>query len=479
MSKPPNKLDVHALREKHPSITYRSYTLEPRPEGLRIQFTFELENGPTFTPHVVLPCAKPFIDGHVKALAFRIGLVELLSYWKSSCPARILIAADYLPQSETSFWYDLLQKGLGEFFFLNKISPHLPVEIESLVPTTKNSATRTAATHRPKHLAHSYMVLVGGGKDSIVSLELLKSLEEDNKRLLLAFSINPIQASLQAIASAQYPPPLLGTRTIDPKLLTLNANGYLNGHTPYSALLAFASTLTGYLNSVEIVLASNESSASEGNVLFHEVEINHQYSKSVEFEVAFRHLMTTLGIPVAYCSLLRPLNELQICKIFSGHHKHFSIFRSCNRSQTIAAKEAARQAHGEASTTWCGCCPKCIFTFLCLGCFLDKDVLSGIFGVLPSAHPEFVEIVRGLSGMEAHKPFECVGTYNEVRACLQYIITKKPELFQSVLKPITELAKLFPETPVLSDLLSEWDQHNFLPLELKSLVERALTNEAL
>lgn len=477
MNTPQNARDVHELRKRHPSITYRSYTTKLSSEGVRIDFTFELENGPTFTPHVVLPCATPFIDEHVKALAFRIGLVELLSYWKSCCPERILIAADHLPPAETSFWLNVLQKGLGEFFFLNNISPHLTVELECLKPETDKVSTPTPIASRPEQLPHSYMVLVGGGKDSIVSLELLRTLGEDSKRHLMAFSINPIQASLQAIAQAQYPPPLLGMRTIDSKLLTLNAQGYLNGHTPYSALLAFTSTLTAYLNSVQTVVASNESSASEGNVLFHEVEINHQFSKSVEFEAAFRHLMTTLGIPVTYLSLLRPLNELQICKLFSIHRAHFSIFRSCNRSQTMAAKKAARSLHGEASTTWCGYCPKCIFTFLCLGCFLSKDELLGIFGILPSTYPEFVEVVRGLSGMESHKPFECVGTYNEVRACLRYITTNKPDLLESTHAPLVELCALFPEAPELPNLLKEWNHHNFLTLELKSLLERALADE--
>lgn len=474
MSKSPNPEDLLTLRKRHGSITYRSYTLETIREGLRIEFTFELENGPIFTPHMILPCEKPIIDRAVEALAFRIGLVELLSYWKVSCPERILIAAGYLPHSETGFWYDLLRKGLGEFFFINNISPHISVKLECLATPDERHSPCSPTMPEGNPVPDSYMILVGGGKDSIVSLELLRSLGQDGTSSCRAFSINPIHASLQAIAQAGYRSPLLGSRTIDPKLLRLNTNGYLNGHTPYSALLAFSSVLTAYLNSIQTVIASNESSASEGNVLFHDVEINHQYSKSIEFERAFRHVITTLQIPTTYCSLLRPLNELQICRVFSGHREHLQIFRSCNRSQTIAAKEAAQITHGITTTTWCGRCPKCIFTFLCLSCFLDTEDLTSIFGILPSDHEEFVGMVRELSGMESHKPFECVGTYNEVRACLRHLVAHKPELLKLAHKPMIELTARLPKSPTLSHLLLQWNQDNCLSLELETLVQRAL-----
>lgn len=474
MNKSPNDTLVNALRNRHPSIIYQSYRLDTVTDGLRIEFTFELENGPTFTPHMFLPCASPFINREVRALAFRIGLVELLSYWKSSCPEQILIAAGHLSQSETSFWYDLLRKGLGEFFFLNNISPHLPVELKCISPQSEHATIPLKTPPQRKLLPNSHMVLVGGGKDSIVSLELLRSLGQNSEQPPAAFSINPIQASLQAIEQAGYAPPLLGTRTIDPKLLTLNTDGYLNGHTPFSALLAFTSTLTAYLNSIQTVLSSNESSASEANVLFQGVEINHQYSKSIEFEVAFRQIITSLAIPVTYCSLLRPLNELQICKIFSRHRGHFKIFRSCNRSQTIAAKEAAYERSGETSTTWCGRCPKCIFTFLCLGCFLSKEELLGIFTILPSSNDEFLGMCQELSGVGAHKPFECVGTYDEVRACLRHIVSNKPELLGLARHSVADFTALLPDGPTLSTLLAQWNRDNCLSHHLETLVERAM-----
>ena len=74
---------------------------------------------------------------------------------------------------------------------------------------------------------------------------------------------------------------------------------------------------------------SNESSANEPSVVG--TDINHQYSKSFEFENDFRNYEKEfLKTNIEYFSLLRPLTELQIAMLFSKHKKYHDIFRSCN-----------------------------------------------------------------------------------------------------------------------------------------------------
>lgn len=471
------------LREQHPSITYRRYTVSPNAVGLTIEFEFELAGGPIFKPRITIPCKNPEIDVVVNSLAFRLGLVELLSYWKTCCPARIIIEAAPLSTDEHPFWLGLLRKGLGEFFFLNNIAPSIDVQLESEEPTLSKHETRTkepskqGSQRKQSKLKHSEsLVMVGGGKDSITSLELLKTLRASTNAPFHAFTLNPIQSSINAINKANCDSHLTCTRTIDPKLFELNRLDYFNGHTPFSALLAFASSLTAYLNNIQFVFSSNESSASEGNTLYKGFEINHQYSKSLEFETEFRTLLENLAIPVSYASLLRPLNELQICKLFSRSKDYHSLFQSCNRTQTLKAKQVAQEQGRLTDTAWCGLCPKCIFTFLCLACFLETRELAEIFGRLPSETDSFYSTVKDLAGQGEYKPFECVGTFEEVRACLQHLVQISPSPLRNAQGNIEDFENLLTGTdPTLDELLQRWNSNTHLSQHHEALVKQAVT----
>ncbi len=481
MRSSPRKSKLEILRHRHPSITYRSYCLTPTPTELRIQFEFQLEGGPLFTPTISLPAQTPTIDGNVHALAFRLGLVELLSYWKTCCPEKIVIKANVLPEKEHLFWLQLLRDGLGEFFFLNNIDPNIDVTLHCAVDASacnKDTGAFPAAAHptAPTTQAAS-MVLVGGGKDSIVSLELLRAYRDNHGVPLHAFSINPISASIAATQQAGCDSFLVASRKIDPQLLHLNTQGYLNGHTPFSALVAFASTLTAYMNGISHVFSSNESSANEGNILFRGVHVNHQYSKSFEFESSFRSTVEALSVPVSYSSLLRPLNELQICNLFCATPDYLSIFQSCNTTQTLAAKERVKSAGENPKAAWCGHCPKCIFTFLCLACFLNENQLIDIFGTLPSSRESFPETLRALAGAGEHKPFECVGTFEEVRACLQHIVRTSPSLITPNPGDAATLNDLLDATlPDLTELLGRWNENHFIPAQYEAWLKHAVSS---
>src|SRR5207244_8803365 len=75
--------------------------------------------------------------------------------------------------------------------------------------------------------------------------------------------------------------PVIVRRAIRPELLDLNRRGYLNGHTPFSAYLAFLGAtcllLYGYSNAV----VADERSSDEGIVPYRGKAVNHQYSTSV------------------------------------------------------------------------------------------------------------------------------------------------------------------------------------------------------
>src|SRR5262249_6836243 len=146
--------------------------------------------------------------------------------------------------------------------------------------------------------------------------------------------LNPLPSAFNVAATAGCAPPLVVRRTLDPLLLELNRQGYLNGHTPFSALLAMVGLSCAELFDYDQVIVSNERSADEGNVSFLGAEINHQYSKTFAFETAIRRYAGAYLAPgISYFSILRPLFEIQVCRLFAGCPEYFRAFRSCNRDQ--------------------------------------------------------------------------------------------------------------------------------------------------
>jgi len=192
-------------------------------------------------------------------------------------------------------------------------------------------------------------------------------------------------------------------RFLDKKLLELNEQGFLNGHTPFSALLAFVSVLSAAITGKKYIALSNESSANESTVVG--TMVNHQYSKSLEFEADFReYVRESLTKDIHYFSLLRPLSELQIASIFAKNSAYFNDFRSCNV--------------GSKTNIWCGKCSKCLFTFIILSPFIEPKVLVEIFGNNLLNNSELKQFFDELTGVADVKPFECVGTVDEVNIAL-------------------------------------------------------------
>jgi UDP-N-acetyl-alpha-D-muramoyl-L-alanyl-L-glutamate epimerase len=229
---------------------------------------------------------------------------------------------------------------------------------------------------------------------------------------VIPFILNPREASLGTAGAAGFSEPEILTmqRTIDPALIKLNDQGYLNGHTPFSALLAFVTLLAARISGAGHIALSNESSASE--VTIPGSDVNHQYSKSFEFENDFRTYISTHVCPdINYFSFLRPLNELQIAQIFSAFPQHFDTFKSCNA--------------GSKTNSWCGKCPKCLFVRIILAPFIKEERLIAIFGNEILNDPELIPILNELTGMTDEKPFECVGTIDEVNAALSRLIVDK------------------------------------------------------
>ncbi|MBI4922027.1 MAG: hypothetical protein HY834_09780 [Devosia nanyangense] len=328
-----------------------------------------------------------------------------VSYFKLKAPRRI--AAGFpLTATERDFALDVYSNGLGEFYARNNLNHFGTIEVEA--PLDRSRA-------RPAPILRDRALLpIGGGKDSLVSVELLEAAGLDYS----PFAVNPKGPILSSVGKIDRTP-LYVTRTLDPQMIRLSSEpGYLNGHVPSTAINSMIAALSALLFSYSRIVFSNERSASEGNAVHDGREVNHQYSKSLDFEVRIADVLKqATGSALSYFSLLRPYSEARIAKLFARETRFDHVFSSCNRNFRLS---------GHDGPLWCGECPKCHFTFLILAPVMDKARLIGIFGknLLDIAANE--RAFRELTGLAGQKPWECVGEIEEAAACL-YLLTSRPE----------------------------------------------------
>jgi len=322
-----------------------------------------------------------------------------VSYYKAYAPTDIHIENNKLSKNEARFFEKFYLKGLGEFAYKNQLDLHDQIHFPS-----SNQAAAAAADWP---LRKRTVVPIGGGKDSIVTLEALKQAGED----IILFSLGhaaPIKNTIQVAGLLA----IFVTRVMSPNLFELNQAGALNGHVPVTGILSFVLTVAAVLYDFNLIAMSNEHSANSGNLVINGVEINHQYSKSFEFEQDFaKHVTTCMLRNLGYFSFLRPLSEIAIAGLFAKLEQYHGVFTSCNKAFSI--REQNR------SSGWCCDCPKCRFVFLALAPFMEKSHLINIFGknLLDDATQEtgFLELL----GLQGYKPFECVGEIKESQAAFQ------------------------------------------------------------
>ena len=287
--------------------------------------------------------------------------------------------------------------GLAEFCYQNqtevraRFASNTPVLAPALAPALALEARA--------------LVAIGGGKDSLVSIEALKKGNVPACAVWIGSS-----ELIQGAAKASGLATLNIKRSVSPVLFVLNSEGALNGHVPVtainSAILLVAAVLYGYQH----IVFSNEASANAATLMHQGKAVNHQWSKSAAFEQAFAGLVhDSVAANMQYFSLLRPYRELAITAKFAKFQQYDPVFSSCNRNfKILGAKPASR---------WCGQCPKCHFVFLALAPFVPKPRLLAIFGrnLLDelALAPNFDALIEWQG---AHKPFECVGEAQESTA---------------------------------------------------------------
>ena len=450
-----NQQKFEQLRETYPAFTYESFTITEEKYQHTLRFHFNISDKEHFYPTFMIPkqAIGNLPEDAWNSLAFHIGMVELISYWKVTGSPEVYIKPYHLSNQQMDWWKKLYYHGLGEFFHQNGITTTQDGFM------TLNSLARESAPYVHTELDdNAVLVPVGGGKDSAVTLELLKSKDFHIK----PFAINPRPAILETLDSAGLDRNTLvrAERTIDPHLLELNERGFLNGHTPFSAVVAFTTLLFAGLTSSKHIALSNESSANEATLPG--TNINHQYSKTYEFEKDFRtYYQEYISDQFNYFSFLRPLDELRIASLFSRFNNHFPTFKSCNR--------------GSHDNVWCGECAKCLFTAIIISPFVNREAQEKIFGKDMLNDDSLTPLFDQLTGIADEKPFECVGTIDEVNTALGMAAQTWQKPYPALLQHFEKHKR--PETDSFEKVLNGWDDRHFLEDRFLKIIKEALDEQ--
>ena len=366
------------------------------------RLVYAFDEGPELTETVTIPGAPFALDAtRAQAVEHAVRLLHLItgvSYYKAAVPNEIRIDGYAIDAATAVLMEQVYVHGLGEFAYRNGLSLHGRVRF----PVATQAPAPAAAAGLREHA----LVAIGGGKDSLVSIEALRGAGVDQTVTWIGGS------QLIAACAARTGLPTLNIgRALAPELFEYNRQGAWNGHIPVTAINSAIMVLAALLHGVDQVVFSNERSASYGSMIPGTGEVNHQWSKGWAFESAFgAYVQSHVAADLQYYSLLRPLSELAVARQFARTDHYDAHFSSCNRNFHLLGERPTNR--------WCGVCPKCHFVFLALAPFMPKPRLVGIFG------RNLLDDANQTGGFDAlleyqdHKPFECVGEGQESRAAM-------------------------------------------------------------
>ena len=341
-----------------------------------------------------------------------------VSYYKLYPTKEIVVNTLQLTENQKKFWNTFYLKWLWEFFYRNQLDPRGLAQFKS-AENAKNQ------NNNINFEADKLLVLFWWGKDSLVSVELLK--KQGKKFDLFSFWKDfPLHAVAQEPTEAKR---LIIKRMLDLENINkLLEKWYYNGHLPITWIISFVSLMVWYLYGYRGVITSLEKSADEGNTLYYGMEINHQWSKSKEFEDLFiNYVETNITKDFFSKSYLRDWYEVRVVKEFSQYPQYFNHFSSCNRNFHITGSKLSWE------DLWCWVCPKCWFVYTMLRAFIGKDKVNKIFNKDLFEDKSLIQLFKELLWIDGIKPFECVWTNEEMVIAFRLITQKEPDNMSEII----------------------------------------------
>ncbi len=419
------------------------------------QLAYAFNDGPALIERIGFPDAPPLPPERESAFAAALRLLHLIagvSYYKAGVPKAIVVEGEPLDAGLAQFMDTVYTHGLAEFAYHNK------VDLRGRIRFPRHGkAMRPPAAHA--NLQRRTLVALGGGKDSLVSVEMLKGVDEPMTAVWVGDS-----ALIAACAQRTGLPTLNLSRRLAPELFEYNRLGAYNGHIPVTAINSAILICAAILYGFDAIAFSNEASASAATLEYDGQPVNHQWSKSLDFERDVReYTKSHTAADLDYFSLLRPWSELAVTRAFARSTRYDDVFSSCNRNFRIRGERPADR--------WCGQCPKCHFVFLALAPFVAKPRLLAIFGRNLLDDAALASGFDALLEYREHKPFECVGEGRESRAAMR-ALSLRPEWREDALvaRFAEEIApQLGAGEFALAPLLTPSATH-FLPFRLQGLL---------
>jgi hypothetical protein len=374
------------------------------------ELVYAFDDGPELVETITVPGAPFALEGaRADAVRHALRLLHLIagvSYYKAAVPEDIRIESYAIDADTAALLTSIYENGLGEFAYRNGLNLHGRIRF----PASADEDMRADALGLRPHA----LVAIGGGKDSLVTVEALREAGLPQTVVWVGGS-----QLIRACAERTGLPTLNIGRQLAPQLFEYNRQGAWNGHIPVTAVNSAILVLAAVLHGFDQVVFSNERSASYGSIIPGTGEVNHQWSKGWAFEDAFgAHVQARVAADLRYYSLLRPLSELAVARQFARTDRYDHHFSSCNRNFHILGERPVNR--------WCGVCPKCHFVFLALAPFMPKPRLVSIFGRNLLDEPAQMPGFDALLEYRDHKPFECVGEGRESRAAMA-ALTERPE----------------------------------------------------
>ncbi len=432
------------------AFSYKKYDFDPSTGVLSLFYTL---GHYSFCEKITFPNAPFELNTQQKkaleSVFFLTHIAFGISYYKTFCPEKLEILSGTLTKEEALFFEKFYLEGLGEFAVRNGLNLQNKIKFPF-----KEHFKREVLDFE---LDEKFLIPIGGGKDSCVTLELLKQTQKKLKAISVGIA-RPIQECIQKAEI----PSLLIQRKIDEKLIELNQNeNVYNGHVPITGLLAFLLWASAILYNYKYIAMSTESSANSGNLMQGNLKINHQYSKSYDFELDFYHLCQTITPKFLYFSLLRPYLEIKIASLFATYcEKYFPVFTSCNKAFKLDKSKRLDR--------WCGCCDKCRFVFLVLAPFMKKEDLISAVGSNPLDDLSQLKGYEELLGLCGHKPFECVGEIDECRAAFHLLLKKEEYQADKIIQALKS------KVPIPQKDVFQLSKEHLIPKEIYDEISRLI-----
>ncbi|HPG37486.1 MAG TPA: hypothetical protein PK865_01690 [Candidatus Saccharibacteria bacterium] len=384
---------------------YNSFAVQEDKKTVLFNFSLNTEGANyDFTESLKFPVDlrdTPAIKNSLRALHIALGI----SYYKTFTPPTIThpYAMD---DAEADFWNHIWRGGLGEFLYVNQVSP------EKLAEFIAQEGQPPAAGIMENYGGEGAILGIGGGKDSIVAGELLKGCSLPFDGFVMATGEQRGQA--QAVADIMGKKLYVIERKIDPLLLEVQElPGALKGHIPISLIFGLVGTVLGLALGKKYVVVANEASASTPRLAWGYGVVNHQWSKALNFEQMLQeYTRSHITKTITYFSAVRQLTSVGVAKIFSHFKQYFEVFTSDNFVFRINPSDRPNQRWSLES-------PKSLSSFLLLLPWLNESEMLRIFGRNLLDESSLENLFWELLGIEGTPPLDCVGTSEELMASLQ------------------------------------------------------------